>query len=215
MTITHPAKYTDALLPVMAEMIQGCNHIIDPFAGSGKIHHLRYFGYTGGITAIEIEPEYALMDVNTIIGNALHLDFSDNTFDGAITSPTYGNRMADHHVARDLSKRNTYRHTLNHKLHPDNSGQLQWGNEYREFHKKAWIELRRVLQPNAVFVLNCKNHIRHTVEQYVTEFHSEYLQSIGFTLVNHVKVNCKGNRFGKNGNIRIQYESILKYILSK
>ena len=33
----HPAKYTDALLLTMAQMLKGRRRILDPFGGTGKI----------------------------------------------------------------------------------------------------------------------------------------------------------------------------------
>lgn len=72
-----------------------------------------------------------------IVGDALRLPFRDATFDVVATSPTYGNRMADHHEARDDSDRGTYRHRLSRPLHPSNSGAMQWGEEYRSIHEKA------------------------------------------------------------------------------
>ena len=32
---SHPARYTDVLLPVMAAMLKGRRRILDPFAGAG------------------------------------------------------------------------------------------------------------------------------------------------------------------------------------
>ena len=40
-------------------------------------------------------------------GDARRLHYLDATFDAICTSPTYGNRMADHHNARDSSPRLT------------------------------------------------------------------------------------------------------------
>jgi hypothetical protein len=65
--------------------------------------------------------------------------FDDATFDAICTSPTCGNRMADHHEARDISPRHTYRHVLGRPRTPGNSGALQWGDgiageEYRALH---------------------------------------------------------------------------------
>lgn len=50
----------------------------------------------------------------TVIGDATRLPFDNRMFDAVITSPTYGNRMADHHDAQDGSKRITYRHSGRH-----------------------------------------------------------------------------------------------------
>ena len=33
----HPAKYTDALLLTMAQMLRGKRRILDPFGGTGKV----------------------------------------------------------------------------------------------------------------------------------------------------------------------------------
>ena len=81
-------------------------------------------------------------------------------FDGICTSPTYGNRMADSHDAKDGSSRNTYTHKLGRKLDVNNSGKMQWGNEYKKLHTKAWNECFRVLKNDGVFILNFKNHIK-------------------------------------------------------
>ena len=37
----HPAKYTDTLLPVLAEFLVDCWRILDPFAGTCKIRQVR------------------------------------------------------------------------------------------------------------------------------------------------------------------------------
>ena len=84
----------------------------------------------------------------TIVGNALALPMEwTNCFDMVITSPTYGNRMADHHNARDGSKRLTYTHQLGRPLSETNSGRMHWGQDYKDFHVRAWSEVDRVLKP--------------------------------------------------------------------
>ena len=124
-TVRHPAKYTDKLLPVFAELLTGRTRILDPFAGTGKIFELAQWLPEADIQAVEIEPEWAAMNPRTTLGNALHLPWPAESFDAVCTSPCYANRMADHHEAKDASQRNTYRHALGHPLQPDNAGAMQ------------------------------------------------------------------------------------------
>lgn len=120
--VTHPAKFSSSILTVLAGLVQPEWRILDPFAGTGRVHSL------GSNTwGVEIEPEWASMHPRTIVGDALHLPFAAKSFDAVITSPTYANRLADHHEAKDGSVRHSYRHDLGRPLHPSNSGQLQWG----------------------------------------------------------------------------------------
>lgn len=210
--VRHPARYTDVLLPVFARMAQGCQRILDPMAGTGKIFQLRDLGITAQIHAVELEPEWVAMHPGTQQGNALALPFADGYFDGVIVSPTYANRMADHHEARDVSRRNTYRHALGRALHPDNSGAMQWGEQYRQFHVAAWREVWRALQPGGVFVLNIKDHIRKGERVRVTDWHIGACESIGFVVEEHERIDCPGNRFGQNGKERIAYESVIKFV---
>lgn len=208
----HPAKYTPVLLPIFADMLRGCRRILDPFGGTGRIFDLPM---SAEIQAVEIEPEWASLDKRMTLGNALALPWDDNYFDGICTSPTYANRMADHHDAKDKSRRNTYRHALGRPLHPDNSGSLQWGKQYQEFHIAAWTEVRRVLCVGGVFVLNIKDHIRRGKVQAVTEWHIATLNMLGFAVVEHRRVNCPGNRQGANMNARVDYESVIKFELGE
>lgn len=212
--VRHPAKYTDALLPVFAKYLEGATRILDPFGGTGKIFALaELLPWWVQIEAVEIEPEWAALNPRTTLGNALALPWSDGYFSDIVTSPAYGNRMADCHVARDTSRRNTYTHAIGRKLHPDNSGAMQWGKQYREFHIRAWTEARRVLCPGGVFILNIKDHIRNGRTVAVTQWHIDALTILGFHLTEHVRVDCPGNRQGANGNARIDYESVIKFEL--
>jgi SAM-dependent methyltransferase len=199
----HPAKYSDALLPVLKEALEGYTRILDPMAGTGKLREIRPDAYL-----LEIEPEWAEMRGATV-GDALALPWPDGFFDAICTSPSYGNRMADHHEAKDKSKRNTYRHILGRELHPHNSGQLQWGRAYREFHYLAWKEVKRVLRPEGRFVLNISNHIRKGKLVPVTDFHFMLLYSIGFESVKSIKVKTPRQKQGQNGEKRVEYESVL------
>lgn len=211
----HPAKYTPILIDKFKTLLTGTEKILDPFAGTGRIFNLLNTHPALDIHAVEIEPEWASYDERIICADALNLPFENETFDCIITSPTYGNRMADHHEAKDRSIRNTYRHKLGRKLHPNNSGQLQWGKDYKDFHTKAWIECGRVLNPNGKFILNIKDHIRNGQVQFVTDWHISVLTTMHYIVEDHIKINLSGNRFGSNGQLRISYESIIVFRKNK
>jgi len=208
---SHPAKYTDALLVTMAQMLRGSTRILDPFAGTGKCFLLERFLPDCVVSGVEIEEEWCLINPRTTLGNALHLPWPDDTFDAVNTSPVYGNRMSDTFV--DGSKRMTYTARLGRKLHPDNAGQLQWGPKYREFHTLAWTEARRVLVASGAFVLNVKDFIRDGKRVEVTDWHIECLESLGFRLLQHEQIVTPSHRYGANSEARMPYESIILFRL--
>jgi len=210
----HPAKFTDVLLPVMANAVihhsvpgQGFL-ILDPFAGTGKIFEFEKLIPNCVCWANELEPEWAAKHPRSIIGNALKIMFEDNLFDVICTSPCYGNRMADHHEAKDSSRRNTYRHALGRPLSSGSAAGMQWGDEYRSFHASAWKEATRVLRHRGLFVLNISDHIRGGEQQYVSDWHAQTLESLGYRCLDDILVETPRQRFGANGGLRVEYEHV-------
>jgi hypothetical protein len=205
----HPAKFTDILLPVMAEMLRGCRLVIDPFGGTGKVALLRYWLPAGvRFVAGELEPPWARPGM--VCQNSRQMPYAALTFDGCATSPAYGNRMADK-LLRDPEKTKTYACDLGHELSPDNGGALQWGPAYRELHLAIWHECARVLQPSARLVLNMKDHIRGGERMRVTDWHVTALLSAGFEYVQEKRVECPGQREGANSVARVPYESVILF----
>lgn len=211
MPAKHPAKFSDPIITELTDIVKGVRGVaLDPFAGTGKVHLLQRRGLR--TVGVEIEPEWAEIHPQTVVGNALGLPFPDRTFDAIVTSPCYGNRMADAHDAQDDSHRNTYTHVLGRKLHEDNSGAMQWGPEYRMFHLRAWMEAWRVLKNRSTktrMIVNISNHIRDGKEIDVTGWHAQALETIGFKPLSVRTVETARNRDGENGDIRCPYESIL------
>lgn len=176
-----PAAFSAPILAVIADEIAkrqpGIHSVLDPFAGVGGVHKLReVHGLPVETVGVELEPEWADAHPRNRRGNALHLErvrivASRAPFDAIVTSPTYGNRMADSHNAQDacghcdgdgtapdgepcvpcrglgLSRRHTYTHRLGRPLTADNSGGMQWGYEYRAFHEAAWRSAVDALKP--------------------------------------------------------------------
>lgn len=204
--VRHPARFTAAILEVVESLLVAHRfdgRILDPFAGTGLVHRLPW-----PTVGVELEPEWAYQHPATVTGSALALPFPDGSFDAIVTSPAYGNRMADHHEARDASTRHTYRHALGRPLHPDNAGAFQWGEQYRAFHESAWAEATRVVRPGGLFVLNTKNHVRAGVVQPVTEWHVGTLQASGWRLLDRVRVAVSGVRHGANADVRVDFETV-------
>lgn len=97
----HPAKFSPA---IMTEIRASIAHwaptsplfpvtVLDPFAGPGGVHQLAGDGYE--TTGLEIEADWAAGHDRTICGDSTAMVFPDASFDVVVTSPCYGNRMAD------------------------------------------------------------------------------------------------------------------------
>lgn len=211
----HPAKYSGILLPLFASILQGRENVLDPFAGTGKLALIKHLGYEGRVVCNDLEPEWK--DPSFPVDewhhcDAEHLDWCDDgRFDAICTSPTYGNRMADHHDARDASKRRTYTHCLGRNLSDGNTGMMQWGNEYREKHERIYRELFRVLAPGGVLVLNVSNHVRDGIEIDVISWHDLTVIKSGFSHVYWFTVPTPRMRFGQNSDARVSYEVVHVY----
>lgn len=223
----HPAKFSEPILDKIVEFLDDWGwpaRILDPFAGTGRVHQLPEVAVRSAYpelkpdetftVGVELEPEWAATTPGTIVANTLRLPFPAGAFDGMVTSPCYGNRLADHHNAQDGSRRYSYRHVLGRPLHEDNSGQMQWGDRYREFHRQAWNECLRVLRPDSIIVLNTSNHVRGGEEQYVTEFHLQHFLDHGCAVLDLDVVNTRRLRHGANRDVRPRYENVfaLRYV---
>lgn len=209
--VKHPAKFSGPLFPVFAQYLEPGQRVLDPFAGVGGIFNLLNYEPDLDITGIEIEKEWAGQHPDIICGDCrvIMSALPEDYYDIIITSPTYGNRMADHHNATDASFRNTYTHVLGRPLSHGNSGAMHWGPAYRDLHRMAWKCANRVLKLDGILLLNIKNHIKQFDEIDVASWHKETLQDCGFTFLRKHTVELPGNRRGAN-----RYRTEAEYILA-
>lgn len=178
----HCAKFSEPILDAIRFYLDavdphGTWRVLDPFAGVGRIHRLATCPDPSHAIrptiGSELEAEWIVQGgARSLVADAHSLPFADGTFDAIVTSPCYGNRMADlydgkgqcrkcagHPAAldgtpcdrcdgtgRDQSERNTYRIKLDRPLTRNSAAGLRWGPAYRKFHRTAWAECVRVLR---------------------------------------------------------------------
>lgn len=215
---SHPAKYSDVLIPIFLDLCRRhrITSILDPMAGVGKIGLLRDRGFLGHIVVNELESEWAEQAINydphaeIHVGDAANMTWAANgEFDAVITSPVYGNRLSDHHDAKDESKRYGYRFQLGRKLHPANTGQMYWwGNEYRPAHERIWEECIRVVRSGGLVVVNAKNFFRKFKLVKVSQWHADELKRQGLELIERIRVDTPGLRNGANSELRADGEDV-------
>ena len=216
--IKHPATYTNSFIPKFAELLIGCENVLDIFGGVGKLALIKEQGFTGKVICNELEREWTETSQYNVdewhIGDAENMNWAlNNSFDAICTSPTYGNRMADHHNAKDESKRVTYKHFLGRDLNEANTGRMQWGNKYREKHFQIYKECVRVLKNEGLMIVNVSDHIRKGQIINVVEWHKETLINLGMKFTKEIKIQTPRMGFGQNAKIRVENESILVFKL--
>jgi hypothetical protein len=208
----HPAKFNDKILDAIASLLPDDElDILDPFAGVGRVHELMTRNEKWFTFGIELEKEWARVHHRTIKGNALDIHWEIGMFDAIVTSPCYGNRMADVYVGPPNRVSHTYRLYLGHDLSPGSSAGLQWGEKYKIFHRLAWAEATRIVKPDGLFVLNIKDHYRASKLMPVTRFHARTLTQLGWKEQKRVEVDTPGQRHGQNHEARVEFESVILF----
>lgn len=216
MTVKHPAKYPDGMIPFLARALTlfGRKRTLDLFGGIGKLAHVKRYGYTGQIAINEIEPEWADQALGNgadavTIADARSLRYPDGTFDAICTSPVYGNKMSEHCTWKADRKCTTYKSYLGRDLNTRNAGRYYfWEREYADIHWPAWMEGVRLLEPGGFFIINTKNFIRLGVEQDVTGWHLEVLERLGLYVLERHQIETPGQRFGANADKRVSHEDV-------
>lgn len=224
----HPAKFSDEIIDVIRDVIAKYNihTALDPFAGVGKIFDaIPEVAWTG----IEIEQEWADQhpliihgDSIEVIRHWMNVQSELWQFDAIITSPAYGNRMADQSMLPDRGAGlkytyNTYAYKLGRVLNDNNGARYSWhgsqGKKYRLLHRKVWMLCVRLLAPGQYIILNVSNYKRDDKIEPVAQWHCDVLTGLGMELVERVPIKTKRNRQGANGDKRVRHEWV--YVFRK
>lgn len=211
--VRHPAVYSDVLMPYFIELAKGHNRLLDPFAGTGKIGLIKEH-VDIEVHANELEREW-LSDNRYGCDRLFYQDaeFLDTgmLYDIIITSPTYGNRMADHFKASNPNGRFTYTHCLGRDLTEGNTGVMHFGKDYCDKHMSIFKHLYNIMIDNGVFVLNCSDFIKKGEIIPVTGWMKDTMGVAGFGFVKDIEVQTPRMRFGANGSVRVPCEHILVF----
>lgn len=207
----HPARFTPAILDVLAPLIAEQSAVWDPFAGTGeRLGALcdRY-GVPFGGTDLETWPG---QDPRVRQGDACDPGSYPLGEFLIVTSPSYGNGLNDHFAPRDTSRRYTYRTALGRELHENNTGRygIRGGKQawarYWELHGQAvacWADR----QARALVNVKAFVHAGQVVDlpgRWV-----ELLETAGLTVTNRIEVRTPGIRHGANRDRRVECETVL------
>ncbi len=241
----HPATYSASIMAILADLLSDeadrlgrSPLVLDPFGGVGRIHEIHPDLAT--TISSELQRRWAAASNGpAVVADATRLPFPPRTFDVVMTSPCYGNRMADtYDGSRDRcvvcggsglapdpeadpdcgvcggsglnpSRRRTYTIAHGSPLHPRNAGAMQWGDAYRELHRQAWTAAATVLRHDGLLVVNISNHIRGGKIQRVAEWHLDTLLRMGLLVSEVRRVDTPRYRDGANREARVDGELVL------
>jgi hypothetical protein len=222
-TTRHPAKFSTPILASIGRAI-GAHakdlgrpvSVLDPFAGTGRIHGLGPHPQISRIVGVELEPEWASYHPDTICADSIawmrdraHRGGSGR-FDVVATSPCYGNRFSDHHEAKDPSSRRSYAHDLGRQPTAGSSAVMPWGPRYWRFHGDAYQAIFSVLPAGGLFVLNVSDFQRHGELVHAVEWHHGVAHGVGFEQAKPVRwIETQRMGHGANRDARATAEAIL------
>lgn len=215
----HPAKFSKQLIPHIAEMIpEDCYYICDPMAGVGQLLLLHEHYPRGDFIFDfnELESEWVNQIPKVHPTRSIHcMDAKDyklaDDIDIIITSPPYGNRMADFFMSetRPESMKGRYAGDLGRRLTEGSVASQKFGDRYRSNISHIYGNIFDQMRSGSYFLLNVSNFIRNHKEENVIGFYlnlfSEY-----FHLEEFRKVKTPRNRgHGANANLRVEHEVLI------
>ena len=88
---------------------------------------------------------------------------------------------------------------------------MQFGKEYQHKHEQIYANICKMVKNNGLFILNVSNFIKNGAEVDVVNFHRTNIEANNFLLVEDIKMSTHRNRYGRNGNNRVDYEHIMVF----
>jgi hypothetical protein len=220
-TCGFPASYSPEVLSSIRRLTPASAvRILDPFAGPNGIARLQdtlgtFSNSTGRrYLGVEIEEEWAQEGVDTIVGDSTKLREIPGVVafapDCVITSPPYGNRMADQYLG-DGTRRHTYAIALGKHLSDASMARYQWGPRYQTIFSEGVREIAHILPKGGHFILNIANHYRKHELQLVVPWAVERVLSRSFELKSWDVVKAKKLRHGSNWSVRDDHEQLFLF----
>lgn len=219
----HPARFTSTIVDALAALLDLPTNVErfvvhDPMAGTGE--RLGVLADRLGLTftGTEIEPTF-IVDRRVVVGDATDPTTYPLDPHVIVTSPPYPNGVADHFAATDSSRRHTYRSaiaTIEGRDRPlDERNLARYGFRGRGESSRAratyWRLAREVVECwwTDRAIVNVKDfRVGATVEPVVDGW-ADVLVDAGFVIVERVVVPTPGQRFGANGDVRVDHEVVL------
>ena len=214
-TRPHPAKFSRVLIAHIEEMLPDrTTTICDPMAGVGQIMLLGedYEYHLNELESEWAEQIYEHAMVTVTVGDAKNYQIPDGCV--IVTSPPYGNRMADFFVSktRPESMKGRYAGDLGRKLTDDSTASKKFGGSYMEMMEGIYKNIFSQMVEGQYFILNVSNFIRSYKEVNVIGFYLSLFAESGFTLDDmRAVVTPRDRGRGANANLRVKHEVLLKW----
>lgn len=213
----HPAKFSNELLPYLAKYAYG--FVLDPMGGTGKAGLMKKLNPDIlHVTINEIEKEWADQAQSNsvdrvIIGDAKNLK---GAYDCIVTSPPYGNRMADNFKAgKPDSMRRRYAGDLGRNPSEGSVACKHFGKGYEDMMIQIYDSLLRNVKFD-LFILNVSDFIRQFKRVDVCGFYVSYFESRGFHLLSREEVKTRRQKgVGANTHLRVESESVMVFSKDK
>lgn len=219
-----PASYSPEILASIRQLVpSSAARILDPFAGPEGVRRLHAtlgdFSFSQmprSYLGVEIEPEWAQQAEATVQGDATKLQdlVEVKSFDPQmiITSPPYGNRMADQYLGDPSgSARHTYAIALGRRLSDDSAARYQWGPKYQKILSESIRSMSIVLPEGGWLLWNIANHYRKGFLQLVVPWTVEKILAREFELKRWDTVKTRKLRHGSNSDVREDYEQLFLF----